>query len=215
MKNNYYIGIDPSVNSTGLVIRKFIDDKLEYEKFYIIKGDKLTKKEQAFTESHSNFDYIIYKKTPITNISDNHELEYIKCTNLHNIVTSITDIILDLTEEVLNYMIDDNIKNFTYSINIVMEGISYGSVQRTRSIFDLAGLNYLIREAILNLSLSTNIKLFICTPAEIKKHITGNGNANKEQIVAVFKILVPDMNAPKIDDISDAYFMSCYSEKFK
>ena len=46
MKNTIlYVGIDPSINSTGITIARY-ENNVEVEiKFYIIKNGKLTKKE--------------------------------------------------------------------------------------------------------------------------------------------------------------------------
>ena len=46
--NNIYVGIDPSINSSGVYVRvESSTGELLEEKFYIIKGDKLSKKEDA------------------------------------------------------------------------------------------------------------------------------------------------------------------------
>lgn len=199
MKNIYYtIGIDPSINSTGVVIQKRIDNRVTKENFYIVKGEKLTKRELAASNDINNFDYLIYDKIPITGVRDTHELEAIKTKNFNSLVNVIINIIKDIKGK--------------HDIAIVMEGISYGSVTKTRSIFDLAGLNYLIRNAIYELH-NKNIRLFVCTPSEIKKYAVGNGNANKEQIINVFKLLKPSIDLPKLDDISDAFFMANYSSE--
>lgn len=204
VKYDYTIGIDPSINSTGVVIQQRKDGKVIKENFYIIKGEKLTKKEKLAEEGISNFNYMIYNKIPITGIDDNHELELIKTTNFFQICTTIYDIIKDNLKDINN-------------IKIVMEGISYGSTIRTKSVFDLAGLNYLIRKYIFSLRDDlfrkyNSFNFYVCTPSEIKKHVTGKGNANKDQMMSVFKILKSNMNLiPKLDDICDAWFMSEYS----
>ena len=45
-----YVGIDPSINSTGITINIWEDGTLFTEVFYIIKGNKLTRKEQKVSE---------------------------------------------------------------------------------------------------------------------------------------------------------------------
>ena len=91
-----------------------------------------------------------------------------------------------------------------------MEGISYGSSIRTKSVFDLAGLNYLIRYKLIKVF--NHSKFTIVPPSELKKFTTGRGNANKENIVELFKIIYPELNIPKLDDVADAYFMSNYAK---
>ena len=114
---------------------------------------------------------------------------------------------------VLDSVIDtikDNISDINnVEIYIVHEGVSYGSTIRTNSVFDLAGLNYMIRERFIK---RDNFHLTIATPSEIKKFASGNGNCNKEVMINLFKILYPNFNLPKIDDICDAYFMASYAK---
>ena len=57
------------------------------------------------------------------------------------------------------------------------------------------------------------VKLIVGTPGEIKKFATGNGNANKELISSCFKMIYPELDLPKLDDIADAYFMSMFAKK--
>ena len=50
--------------------------------------------------------------------------------------------------EVVNTIYDlilNEVKKYSAIVNVVIEGISYGSSIRTKSVFDLAGLNYMIR----------------------------------------------------------------------
>ena len=189
-----YIGIDPSINSTGVCIQKINDNnKEEAPIFFIIKPNKLTKKEQKI--NIENFNYIIYNKEDLSKYKSkkSHLFEYYKTLNIIDIANKLYDIIKDF--------IDD-------STTVVMEGISYGSSLRTKSIFDLAGLNYLIREKLIR----NNINLNICPPAEIKKFASGKGNANKDILIEAFLVMFPQFTAiDKIDDIVDAYFMCKYA----
>lgn len=194
---NIFIGIDPSMNSTGLVIQFYDGDTKIKENFYIIKPDKLTKKEKIAQEKYLYFDYIIYDKYDLKQFESNHDHEYYKTLNMIKVVDNIYEIIRKYINEINN-------------IYIVQEGISYGSSIRTKSVFDLAGLNYIIRYKLIN---NDNIHFIIATPSEIKKWITGSGNCNKEIIIEMFKSLYTDFDIPKIDDISDAYFMSLYAKK--
>ena len=99
-------------------------------------------------------------------------------------------------------------------IYICQEGISYGSRTRTKSIFDLAGLNFMIRSMVIEMSKGLkDVKLIVGTPGEIKKFATGNGNANKELILSCFKAIYPELDLPKLDDIADAYFMGMFAKK--
>lgn len=201
MKNTIlYVGIDPSINSTGITIARY-ENNVEVEiKFYIIKNGKLTKRESAANDSIDNFEYIIYNKIDLAQFKDdNHVFEYYKTKNMVEVVNTIYDLILN------------EVKKYTSVVNVVIEGISYGSSIRTKSIFDLAGLNYMIRYKLITSDIQ-HLNLSIATPSNIKKYATGKGNANKESIMTIFKYIFPEMqNIPKLDDIADSYFMAMFS----
>jgi crossover junction endodeoxyribonuclease RuvC len=93
---------------------------------------------------------------------------------------------------------------------VVIEGISYGSTIKTSSVFDLAGLNYMIRTAMMKFSSN----LIIAPPSHVKKFATGSGNANKELMIETFKSIHPEFDIPKIDDIADAFFMSRLAQRY-
>ena len=203
--NNIYVGIDPSINSSGVYVRveSSIGELLE-EKFYIIKGDKLSKKEDAAElKNLAVFSYVIYDKQNTTN-GTNIENERNKAINFISIVENIKKIIATT--------------DFRYGkmnkIYICQEGISYGSRIRTKSIFDLAGLNFMIRSMVIEMSKGFKpVELIVSTPGEIKKFATGNGNANKDLILSCFKMIYPELDLPKLDDIADAYFMGMFAKK--
>ena len=201
MKNTIlYVGIDPSINSTGITIARY-ENNVEVEiKFYIIKNGKLTKRESAANDSIDNFEYIIYNKIDLTQFKDdNHVFEYYKTKNMVEVVNTIYDLILN------------EAKKYISAVNVVIEGISYGSSIRTKSVFDLAGLNYMIRYKLITSDIQ-HLNLSIATPSNIKKYATGKGNANKESIMTIFKYIFPEMqNIPKLDDIADSYFMAMFS----
>lgn len=201
MKNTIlYVGIDPSINSTGITIARY-ENNVEVEiKFYIIKNGKLTKRESAANDSIDNFEYIIYNKIDLTQFKDdNHVFEYYKTKNMVEVVNTIYDLILN------------EVKKYSAIVNVVIEGISYGSSIRTKSIFDLAGLNYMIRYKLITGDIQ-HLNLTIATPSNIKKYATGKGNANKESIMTIFKYIFPEMqNIPKLDDIADSYFMAYFA----
>lgn len=203
--NNIYVGIDPSINSSGIYVRveSSIGELLE-EKFYIIKGDKLSKKEDAAElKNLAVFSYVIYDKQNTTN-GTNIENERNKTINFISIVENIKKIIATT--------------DFRYGkmnkIYVCQEGISYGSRIRTKSIFDLAGLNFMIRSMVIEMGKGFKpVELIVGTPGEIKKFATGNGNANKDLILSCFKMIYPELDLPKLDDIADAYFMGMFAKK--
>lgn len=199
-----YIGIDPSINSTGICIRK--DN--EYEKFFIVKPmeqqRKVTKKKKNLINeinALANFKYVYYDKTNLKQYKDNYQLEeHYKTQSLMKLADVIYKTILS---EISSFIYKNDESE---DIKIAIEGISYGSSMRTKSVFDLAGLNYLIREKMLSLG-----ELYILSPSQVKKFATGKGNADKELMLSSFKIQYEELCIlPKIDDICDAWWMSQY-----
>ena len=196
------IGIDPSLNSTGVCILRYNEnDNIVDDKFFIIKPNKLTKREITAQNENDNFNYVLYSKTDLSEYKDINILqEYHKTQNLLNIADCVYDTVC-------------NNVNDEHDILIVQEGISYGSSLRTKSIFDLAGLNYLLRNKFMR---DERFTLYICTPSSIKKYASGNGNCKKDVMIKLFEQAYDNkMTIPKIDDIADAYFMARYAHKLK
>lgn len=202
---NIFVGIDPSINSTGVCILETDDSNKQVNcKFYIIKNGKLTKKESKAEDDNAKiFQYVLYEKldTSIKNIEDYKTLEWNKTKNMINVCKCIKDIVF---KYIANH-------NGVLNVYVCQEGISYGSTVKTKSVFDLAGLNYLLRSTFINSSVCNYF--VIASPSEIKKFATGKGNANKEMMVNMFSCIFPNLQLPKIDDICDAYFMANYASK--
>lgn len=191
--SNIFIGIDPSVNSTGMTI---LNDE-GYCRFFIIKGGKLSKKEINASKEYSDiFEYILYDKQEVKDSKNSYERELFKTHNLIEISNCILNEINVKVSEFVN----------VNSITICMEGISYGSI-KSSAVMDLAGLNYLLRDRLKNVS----SKLYICPPGEIKKYYAGSGNANKELMISTFKGAFPDFDLPKTDDVVDSYAMASFA----
>ena len=197
-----FVGIDPSLNSTGICMQFYEGDKFVKNMYYIVKPNKLTKREQAAQDNLINFDYALYEKIDLDIYKDNNLFsEYWKTVNMIRIVKKIKECIYD------------NIQGRKqYKLYIVQEGISYGSSIRTKSIFDLAGLNYMIRNEFIE---KEDSLFFIAPPTHIKKFATGIGNCKKELVISLFKTTEPNLNKwlPKVDDIADAYYMSKFARQ--
>lgn len=204
----YFIGIDPSMNSTGICVEKYDGDTKIREDFIILKpGDKnkpeskwLVKKEKIAEDTLQDFQYCFYPKMDLTPYKElYHYFEYWKSWNMCQCAKTIKDIVKEWT------------KDNPETVCILIEGISYGSVQRTKSIFDLAGLNYLVREKFIR---GDDYVFTVAPPSEIKKFASGNGNCNKETMVNLFMLSHSEYSVvPKVDDISDAWFMANYARQ--
>lgn len=188
------------MNSTGLCLQFYEDGKFVKDMYYIVKPNKLTKREKTAQETLLNFDYALYDKIDLDMYKDNNLFsEYWKTVNMIRLV------------KMIKHCINDNIQGRqNVKLYIVQEGISYGSSIRTKSVFDLAGLNYMIRNEFIE---KENILFFITPPTHIKKFATGIGNCKKEMIIELFKATHKNLAEilPKVDDIADAYYMSQYA----
>lgn len=195
---NVFIGIDPSINSTGMTIRT----DTGFCRFFIIKGDKLTKKEKnAQSDNSEIFEYCLYQKENVKDTNNAHERELAKAHNLSTIADTIYNIIEELLQQFRKTSTID-------SVTICMEGISYGSIH-SAAVMDLAGLNYLIRDRLHHHTVIGT--LLVTPPAEVKRFYTGSGNANKQLMISTFKGSFPDFDLPKIDDVCDSEGMAKYA----
>ena len=195
---NVFIGIDPSINSTGMTIRT----DTGFCRFFIIKGDKLTKKEKNAQSNNSEiFEYCLYQKENVKDTNNAHERELAKAHNLSTIADTIYNIIEELLQQFRKTSTID-------SVTICMEGISYGSIH-SAAVRDLAGLNYLIRDRLHHHTVVGT--LLVTPPAEVKRFYTGSGNANKQLMISTFKGSFPDFDLPKIDDVCDSEGMAKYA----
>lgn len=195
---NVFIGIDPSINSTGMTIRT----DTGFCRFFIIKGDKLTKKEKNAQSNNSEiFEYCLYQKENVKDTNNAHERELAKAHNLSTIADTIYNIIEELLQQFRKTSTID-------SVTICMEGISYGSIH-SAAVMDLAGLNYLIRDRLHHHTVVGT--LLVTPPAEVKRFYTGSGNANKQLMISTFKGSFPDFDLPKIDDVCDSEGMAKYA----
>jgi Holliday junction resolvasome RuvABC endonuclease subunit len=176
------LGIDPSINSTGLTVWK----REQNIHIYYIISNHLTKKMKDF--HHDRFQYIEYQK-----IQPDKNVEYCiresqKTSNIFNICQAIREVIQN--------------EGVTAC---VMEGVSYGSTG-SAALVDLAGLNFAIRCTLKEL----NIPFMIVSPTSVKSFAVGNGAAQKEAIIFAWTHCDPEFQGVKvkIDDVADSYFMS-------
>lgn len=179
------MGIDPSINCTGVCI---YNDKLRKHTYYMIVS-KCTKKMKEFTNDHVNI--IEYNKRE-SNKGEYHIKEYNKSQNIYDICCVINDLITIYNPDIVQ-----------------MEGVSYGS-RGSAALVDLAGLNFAIR---MTLS-SKNIQYNILAPTSIKKFAVGNGSAEKDVMIASWKKLdrnISDIDAIKVDDLADSFFIAHYT----
>ena len=188
-----YIGIDPSLNSTGICIN--VDGKCKY---YIITS-KMTKKMKDFKNEY--IQYLPYEKEDTNKkLNEYADVEFNKAHNIYNICVRVKQVIKANVE----WYAGDNINN----CEVFMEGVSYGSLG-SAALVDLSGLNFAIRNVLIELG----VKFTIVSPSQNKKFATGLGNADKEHMIFSWLMIekhLKEIKDIKIDDLADAYFLSNY-----
>ena len=181
------IGIDPSINSTGICVN--VDNK-KYKYHIITNTQSLTKKALNNIPNINDIKYHVFNKEH--NDMSYDTKEQCKIYNISQIVSFISKILKSEKPDAA-----------------YMEGISYGS-GNSSALADLAGLNYMIRYTLYTYFNDIN-KIHIISPKELKSKASGNGNANKAEMTYLWLKCDPKMakyNDLKLDDLADAYFLS-------
>lgn len=183
------IGIDPSINCTGICVWNVKENKHTY---FMIPS-KMTKKMKEFNNPWIKL--LPYEKAQV-DTSDYSTKEYVKFNNIYNICMHVVDII-------------DSLNTDNHTIKVYMEGVSYGSIG-SAALIDLSFLNATIR-MVLKMK---EIEFVIVSPTSVKKFACANGQAEKDIMIDAWKRLdknISDINAIKVDDLADAYFLSHYN----
>ena len=184
------IGIDPSMNSTGICVKQDLKTK------YYIVTSHMTKKMVKFDADQKNIKYLPYEKTQVTGL-EYAEKETAKANNVYNICQQIKATLKKHKPDI-----------------VVMEGVSYGSIG-SAALVDLAGLQFAIRMVLIDLK----IPFKIVTPMHLKSVAVGIGSADKAIMVDAWKRLDAKMNynfEVKVDDLADAFFLArCAEEEGK
>lgn len=179
---NCIIGVDPSINSTGVCVK--CGDKYQY---YIITS-KMTKKMESF--KHDSINIIKYDKDDTKGL-EYSEKEIIKTHNFMRLINKI------------QWIIDKHKPN-----HIIMEGISYGSISGS-SLVDLAGINFLIRSICIKCGIPitivspTSLKKFVCANGQADKDIIIESWKRMDKNIN-------NITDIKVDDLADAFFLANY-----
>lgn len=206
---NIFVGIDPSLNSTGVAV--YIPETEIYNLYNI--RSKRTKKEESQMPEYGVIDTVMYKYTDanIYKGNDSHKFELIKTKNIINIVKEIRTI---LVKHILT-----SAYNCDYvSLHVCIETNAFSTGIRSVSLIDLCGLNFLIRSMIIKLpeefACNVNTSLVCASPTEIKKFATNRGDADKDLMLYCFSLLKPEIcetySFMKLDDLADAHFMMLF-----
>lgn len=209
-KLHIFAGIDPSISSSGVAV--WVKETNFYHLYNI--RNKRTKKEEMQMPATGPVDVVMYRYDDPNKYKgkDQRKFELAKTLNLINI-----------TKEIKRILCCTIIEHSSNALNIEMyvciETNAFRAGARSVSLVDLCGLNFLIRNAVIDLNnefpCGAEAHLVCATPSEIKKYATGRGDADKELMMFCFSLLRPDIAETygfmKLDDLADAYFMMNYA----
>lgn len=185
------LGIDPSINSTGLTL------------IYVNSGNvtAITNIITPHTYTDVNSNIYTYNKVAETK-SEVSTKEHYKMLNFSKICMSIENLLYSLQSELMI----SSIQSFA------IEGISMNAQFKRASsnIYDLSALNYAIRATIFSL---TGCKAIYIPPRSLKLKTTGDGSASKQ---AMYEKFCADTNQdiafknvqkdkPHLADLADSY----------
>ena len=176
------IGIDPSINSTGICVWDGVTNK-----YYNIVS-KMTKKLQAFESNHIRI--LSYNKSEIKD-KEYSDKEMAKTTNIYYICRHIQNLLTIYRPDM-----------------VIMEGVSYGSVG-SAALVDLSGLNFAIRMILAEMNIPfqivppTAVKKFATGNGQAEKDIIINAWKRLDNNILNIKDI-------KVDDLADSYFLAHY-----
>ena len=180
------IGLDISMNSTGMVINHQLPHPtITYHKIIPKKGGKHSTDTQVHIY-HRKYNKETYSEENISKIISAEKLA-IKI------------------KEIINNHFD---KHPDYSeTQVIIEGGAFGSFGGKSRLADMTIFSALVKRKLLTIPQITEI--LIIPPTTLKKHATGKGNAKKQAMEDAFIKLNPDFDLTgKNDDLIDAYFLT-------
>lgn len=196
------IGLDISINSTGLVI----DADNEIFLYLIVPKEPVTVKGLPTVKFSHSAEYLVYeqfertkkKKNKIINGIDHNQDELNKIKMFDSIIETIINKISEFN------LADD------CEITVSAETPSYSSTGR--SAIDIPQINILTRLAVRNhFKGYDNLTIRSCSPKRLKSLFTDNGNAGKKEMVDEFvkyvKIHVTK-NPDYVGDLADAFALT-------
>ena len=206
------IGLDMSFNSTGITI-SVPNNKI---KFYRVVFDDESNKTHKILKPQEilNVNQVVYRMPTNINvldlaidIEDKNSYEQIRNT-LRAMICS----------KKINGIIRDNIFDIEPGVIVcTMENYIMPSFGGRNSLNNVSGLLLLqgfVREWFVKCSVAKpeiNTYLFTPTPKQTKKYFTGNGSADKKEMMQSFienfdgQKLLPNMSKGKLDDVIDSF----------
>lgn len=227
MDNKLIIGIDLSFNSTGITISKIgennIGEKMEF--YRIIFDDNKNKKKIYVPTSIKNLNQSTYRMPTNIDISDLLINIIDDENNFEQMETTLKGMICS---KIINKIIRESIDKYqTKEIIVAIENFvmpAFSGKNQLKTVAGLIMLQGFVREFLIRLKIDLNIDLKILTPSpsSVKKFFTGNGNAEKIDMLKAFLTiydgnkLLPDVTEDslnKINDVIDSFALMMLAYK--
>lgn len=183
------IGVDPSMNSTGICIDE------DGNHIYYLLATHPTKKAIEATRNDDTLCLVqIRKETSPTGTKSKRKSVFAAINTTANIA----------------YMTDaiDDIIRCHQPDYVVIEAPAFAAKGR---VSDLSGLNHAIRLACLR----ADIPCYPIAPTTVKAATVGNGHATKDMVIATWSVLEPKAKewidkGIKVDDLADAWALASF-----
>lgn len=218
--NTILIGLDLSFNSTGITISKIIDNKNTSIKFTkVVFAEKF--KESIFKNNINTVFYTMPVNITVDDLKLNSEKNATEqlSTSIRALMCA-KKIWLEISKYV-NSGVDHNsrVDQIIVTIeNYIMP--SFGGQNSLQTVSGLIALQSYIREFFIKYKIkneNTILKIYTPTPTQNKKYFTGNGKADKYDMINSFIAnwdglsLIPNITeCGKIDDIIDSFALMCH-----
>lgn len=216
------IGLDLSFNSTGISISVFDEnnnpEKIRFYRIVFDRENNITGKRLKPLDI-PNVNQIVYRMPSNIKLSDISLT--LDDTNTSEQINSTLQAMI--CSKKINQIIADNIMSEgPNKIICTMENFIMPSFDGPNSLKNVSGLLLLqgfVREFFIKISIQfpeLNIKLFTPTPKQTKKYFTGNGKAEKKDMIKSFETnfdghkLLPILHKGKVDDLIDSFALMCH-----
>lgn len=219
MKKQLIIGLDLSLNSTGICFSYLEDNVGKKLSFYkIIFDSNQNKSGKIFTPQEiKNVNQITYRMPTNVLLSDllieNNLNDEEQITATLKAMICSKKIVRTIFEQVQRYELTDIFVSFE---NFIMP--AFAGHNQLKTVSALIMLQSFVREKLIMLSADKSINMKITTPSPttVKKYFTDDGKADKSKMEQCFvdkfngKKLIPNLEKGKLDDIIDAFALTMY-----
>lgn len=217
MEKKILIGLDLSFNSTGITVTYMEDSTPKIIQFYRVVFDDENNKTRKVYKPRDipNINQVTYRMPKNvyfeTDSYDNNSKEQL-ATTLRAMICSkrICGILSNVYNRFTPDIVVCTIENYIMP--------SFAGPNSLKNVSGLILLQGYVREFIIKLYIATglNLYLYMPSPSANKKFFSGNGAADKQQMIDSFitnydgNKLLPNLDHGKVDDVIDSFSLLCY-----